>query len=208
MKFTAFITSLFFLGSAAFAPGAGNARSSTALSAEKGATSRIEFLQRSAALAASLTLLPGQANAAKYGGFGAGSPEVIDPKDAIVDSDILKSDSVQSAIKSVRGYKQSVLDMKSSLASDNQADIGPKIRKDFDFSIVRTDLNSINAALDEDTQRGTDRIVRAILQDITELEVTQKQKPGVARSETRLGNVIRKLDKLEKSFDDYLAFAN
>jgi len=179
-----------------------------ALSAEKGATSRIEFLQRSAALAASLTLLPGQANAAKYGGFGAGSPEVIDPKDAIVDSDILKSDSVQSAIKSVRGYKQSVLDMKSSLASDNQADIGPKIRKDFDFSIVRTDLNSINAALDEDTQRGTDRIVRAILQDITELEVTQKQKPGVARSETRLGNVIRKLDKLEKSFDDYLAFAN
>mmetsp|Transcript_51611 Transcript_51611/g.109754 ORF Transcript_51611/g.109754 Transcript_51611/m.109754 type:complete len:209 (+) Transcript_51611:315-941(+) len=208
MKFTAFITSLLFLGSAAFAPGAGNARSSTALSAEKGATSRIEFLQRSAALAASLTLLPGQANAAKYGGFGAGSPEVIDPKDAIVDSDILKSDSVQSAIKSVRGYKQSVLDMKSSLASDNQADIGPKIRKDFDFSIVRTDLNSINAALDEDTQRGTDRIVRAILQDITELEVTQKQKPGVARSETRLGNVIRKLDKLEKSFDDYLAFAN
>ena len=153
-------------------------------------------------------LLPGSANAAKYGGFGAGSPEVINPKDAIVDADALKSDSVQKSLTAIRGYKQSVVDMKSILGSDAQDDIGPKIRKDFDFSVVRTDLNSINAALDEDTQRGTDRIVRAILQDITELEVTQKQKPGVPRSETRLNNVCRKLEKLEKSFDDYLAFAN
>merc|ERR1712174_120193 len=113
------------------------------------------------------------------GGFGAGSPEVIDPKDAIVDDEILKSDSVQKAISAVKGYKQSVVDMKSTLVSDNQADIGPKIRKDFDFSVIRTDLNAINAALDEETQ---------------------KQKPGVPRSETRLGNVNRKLDKLEKSF--------
>merc|ERR1711957_416556 len=114
---------------------------------------------------------------------------------------------VQKAIDAVRAYKQSVVDMKSTLVADSQADIGPKVRKDFDFSVIRTNLNAINAALDEDTQRGTDRIVRAILQDITELEVAQKQKPGVPRSETRLGNVIRKLDKLEKSFDDYLAFA-
>merc|ERR1712127_330089 len=180
----------------------------TALSAEKGATSRIEFLQQSATAAvAALTLLPGQANAAKYGGFGAGSPEVIDPKDAIIDEDVLKTDAVQNALSAVRGYKQSVADMKGALGSDSQTDIGPKIRKDLDFSNIRTNLNAINAALDEDTQRGTDRIVRAILQDITELEVTQKQKPGVARSETRLGNVCKKLDKLEKSFDDYLAFA-
>ena len=50
--------------------------------------------------------------------------------------------------------------------------------------------------------------MRAILQDITELEVTQKQKPGVPRSETCLNKVCRKLEKLEKSFDDYFAFAN
>lgn len=171
-------------------------------------STRTEFITQSVAtIAATFAFLPGQANAAKYGGFGSGSPEVIDPKDAVVDSDILSSSSVQKGISAVRAYKQSVVDMKASLASDSQADIGPKIRKDFDFSVIRTDLNAINAALDEDTQRGTDRIVRAILQDITELEVAQKQKPGVARSETRLSNVTRKLDKLEKSFDDYLAFA-
>jgi len=108
----------------------------------------------------------------------------------------------------VKGYKQSIVDIQASLKSDPQADVGPSIRKGLDVSAIRTDLNAINAALDEDTQRGTDRIVRAILQDIGELEVTQKQKPGVARSETRLGNVCRKVEKLEKSFDDYLAFGN
>jgi hypothetical protein len=180
----------------------------TALSAQKGETSRVEFLQTSAAtIAASLLVLPGQANAAKYGGFGRGSPEVIAPSEAIVDEEILKSEPVQKGIANVKGYKQSVVDMKGMLSSDAQADIGPKIRKVFDPSVVRTDLNAINSALDEDTQRGTDRIVRAILQDITELEVTQKQKPGVPRSETRLSNVCRKLEKLEQSFDDYLAFA-
>lgn len=208
MNFSAIVASLLIATSDAFAPGVGNAKLSTVLSAERGSTSRIEFIQQSAvAISASLTLLPGQANAAKYGGFGAGSPEVIDPKDSIIDEEVLKSDSIQKSISAVRGYKQSVVDMKKTLAADSQADIGPKIRKDFDFSVIRTDLNSINAALDEDTQRGTDRIVRAILQDITELEVTQKQKPGVPRSETRLGNVNRKLDKLENSFNDYLAFA-
>ncbi|KAL3793893.1 hypothetical protein ACHAWO_013402 [Cyclotella atomus] len=192
-------------GSEAFTPSANIVRS-TALNAE---TTRTEFITQSVAtIAASLAFLPGQANAAKYGGFGAGSPEVIDPKDAIVDADILGSSSVQKGLAAVRGYKQSVVDMKAILASDSQADIGSKIRKDFDFSVLRTDLNAINAALDEDTQRGTDRIVRAILQDITELEVSQKQKPGVPRSETRLNNVNKKLDKLEKSFDEYLAFAN
>lgn len=178
-----------------------------ALGAQKGVASRIEFLRTSAGAVAASLVLPGTANAAKYGGLGAGSPEVIDPKDAIVDQDILKSDAVQKAIVAVRGYKQSVVDMKSVLVADPQADIGPKVRKDFDFSVLRTDLNAINAALDEDTQRGTDRIVRGILQDITELEVTQKQKAGVPRSETRLGNVCRKLDKLDSAFGDYLAFA-
>jgi len=211
MKLTAFITSLAIVGSDAFAPSTqGSRHSSVALNAENnnGVSTRLDFLHQSVAtVAASLAFLPGQANAAKYGGFGSGSPEVIDPKDAIVDSDILKSSSVQKGIAAVQGYKQSVTDLKATLAKDPQANIGPKLRKDFDFSALRTDLNVINEALDEDTQRGTDRLIRGILQDITELETAQKQKDGVPRSTTRLAIVTGKLDKLEKAFGDYLAFA-
>ena len=94
--------------------------------------------------------------------------------------------------------------MKATLESDPQADIGSAIRRELDFSKLRSDLNAANEAFDEDTQRGTDRIIRVILQDITELETANRQKPGIPRSEIRLGNMKAKLDKLGKAFGEYL----
>jgi hypothetical protein len=60
---------------------------------------------------------------------------------------------------------------------------------------------------DEDTQRGTDRLIRIILQDITELSVASKLKAGISRSERRIEAINKKLEKLSKAFEDYLAFA-
>lgn len=172
-------------------------------------SNRGEFLKQvsSAALAfGALSSSPNAANAAKYGGFGAGSPEVLDPKEAIVDDEILASDAVQKALSGVKETLATVKEMQACLAADPQADIGPIIRKKLDFVAVRTDLNTFNSAFDEDTQRGTDRVIRLIMQDITELEVSNKQKPGVPRSTIRLANMNGKLDKLIKAFEDLLAF--
>ena len=154
--------------------------------------------------AASFTPIP--ANAAKYGGFGSDSPEVISPKDAIIDDEILKSDSVQKALASVKGYLATLKDIEASLSKDSQVDIGPVIRKSFEISAMRDDLNTLNTAFDEDTQRGTDRLIRAIVQDVNEVEIANKQKPGVPRSEIRLGNLKNKVGKLSKAFEEYLAF--
>ena len=46
----------------------------------------------------------------------------------------------------------------------------------------------MNTALDEDTQRGTDRLIRATIQDITEIEVSGILKPGIPRSERKVGS--------------------
>ena len=146
------------------------------------------------------------ANAAKYGSFGAGSPEVIDPKDAIVDTDILASTSVQNALKGVKSYLSAVESIQEVLEKNPQADVGPFLRKEFDFAKLRTDLYTLNTAFDEDTQRGTDRLIRNIMQDITELETANKQKEGVERSERRLSIMKAKLAKLTQAFSDYLAF--
>lgn len=189
----------------AFAPATFSTRQTGALSMA-GETSRSQFLQQSFAAAATLAVLPQSANAAKYGGFGAGSPEVLDPSTAEIDAEILASAPVQKAISNVKGYAAAAKDMQASLASDPQADIGAKIRKDFDFSALRADMNTFNSAFDEDTQRGTDRLIRVILQDITELETSNRQKPGVARSERRLDIMCGKLVKLEKAFSDLIAF--
>uniref|UniRef100_A0A6U0F263 Uncharacterized protein n=1 Tax=Helicotheca tamesis TaxID=374047 RepID=A0A6U0F263_9STRA len=204
MKVTAAFA-LFTLGSAsAFAPAPfGSRQSTTALSAEQ---SRSGFLAQSAAAIATLAAFPATSNAAKYGSFGAGSPEVIDPSSAIIDQDILASESVQKCISGIRSYLTAIKSMSATVASDSQADIGPSIRKELDFVQVRADFNGVTEAFDEDTQRGTDRLVRIILQDITELETANKQKPGVPRSEKRLSIVKGKLAKLEKAFDDFLAF--
>jgi hypothetical protein len=174
-------------------------------------STRLQFLQQlttGAAAAATLTFAPQNANAAKYGSFGAGSPEVLDPATAIIDDEILATQAVQDAFSKVKSYKSTVESIKSTLASNKQADVGPTIRKELDFVALRTDLNTLNTAFDEDTQRGTDRLVRLIMQDITELETANKQKEGVARSEKRLSIMMGKLDKLEKAFGDYLAFTN
>lgn len=169
-------------------------------------TSRADFVRNLSFTAASLALLPQPAFAAKYGGFGAGSPEVIDPKTAIVDDEILASAAVQKSLTDVKGFLASVKSMQAALSADGQADIGASVRKDFDFVVLRTTLNTLNSAFDEDTQRGTDRIIRVLLQDVTELEAANKVKEGGVRSEKRLGIMNAKLAKLEKAFNDFLAF--
>jgi len=209
MKLSIVITSTILASTSAFAPNpCFSSKVSSALSVNNKSeqTTRLEFIQQSIAAISTLTFLPGSASAAKYGGFGAGSPEVLDPKTAIIDEEILASEPVQKSFDAVKNYLSSVQSMKKSLASDGQTDVGPTIRKDFDFIQLRTDLNTLNSAFDEDTQRGTDRIIRIILQDITELEAANKQKPGVPRSEKRLAIMNGKLDKLSKAFSDYLEF--
>ena len=149
---------------------------------------------------------PGAANAAKYGSLGAGSPGVLDPKDAIIDDEILGSSVVQDALKAIKEYSGLVTQMKANLGSNDQVNLGPVIRKQFDFGKLRSDLNTLNSAFDEDTQRGTDRLIRTILQDLTELETANSQKEGIERSPRRVGILNAKLDKLQASFDGLLAF--
>ena len=179
----------------------------TALNAE---SSRSDFLKSIAAVAAVplfQLVAPEPASAAKYGGFGAGSPNALDPKEAIVDEDILKSGAVQDALSKVKGYSNVVKEMSAALDTNPQADLGPAIRKQLDFVQLRSSLNTLNSAFDEDTQRGTDRLIRLVMQDITELETSNRQKDGIVRSDRRLGIMKGKLDKLDASFNDFLAFA-
>jgi len=201
-------TLFFALSSAtAFVPAVNKNQRTTSLLAKSEST-RLQFLQTISTATLAVTFLPKSASAAKYGSFGAGSPEVLDPKTAIVDDDILTSPAVQKSLVAVKNYLTVICSMKDTLTANPQADIGSTIRQNYDISKLRQDLNTLNSAFDEDTQRGTDRLIRVILQDINELEIANKQKEGVPRSERRLGNMVAKLKKLEKAFTDYLAFTN
>jgi len=168
---------------------------------------RKTFVQQSLFASLSIFLPVSSAQAAKYGSFGSDSPAVLDPAKAVVDSTLLQSESVRKAFTSLSQYRDTVSAMKSTLLSDRQANLAPTIRSKLDFVALRTDLNTVNGVFDEDTQRGTDRIIRIILQDITELETANRQKEGIARSDRRVETMLAKLNKLEQAFSDYLAFA-
>jgi len=172
-------------------------------------TTRNGFLRQVATLSGiSVAFLPvAAANAAKYGSFGAGSPEVLNPLDAVVDKELLLSEDIQKSLASVKQYLATVNSLKETLLNDPQADLNGFITKEFDFIKLRTDLNNLGTVFDEDTQRGTDRLIRIILQDITELSVASKLKEGIRRSERRIEAMNKKLEKLSKAFEDYLAFA-
>jgi hypothetical protein len=80
------------------------------------------------------------------------------------------------------------------------------VRKEIDSSALRDSLNKVNTVFSEDTQRGTDRIVRIILQDVNELEQASRQRPGVDRSSNKVTFINKKLKKLEAAFDELLAY--
>lgn len=178
----------------------------TSLQAE-GTSTRGEFFAQAAGILAVSSAFPGAANAAKYGAIGAGSTGVLNPKDAIIDDEVFRSSSVQNALKDVQNYSSLVAEMKSALGTNSQVNLGPVIRKSFDLSKLRADLNTFNSAFDEETQRGTDRLIRGIVQDLTELETANSQKEGIERSDRRVANMNAKLDKLQCAFNDLLAFA-
>merc|ERR1712194_462199 len=100
-----------------------------------------------------------------------------------------------------------VSEMKKALSANSQVDLKPVIRKEFEVSALRQDLNTLNTAFDEDTQRGTDRLIRVILQDLNELEVANSQKEGIPRSDIRLTKMNGKLNKLEDAFNTLLRFS-
>lgn len=169
---------------------------------------RGEFFGQVAGIVGVVATFPEVASAAKYGSIGSDSPGVLDPSEAILDDEVFATAAVQDALKQVKGYSALVTEMKSALASNDQVNLGPTIRKQFDFSKLRADMNTLNSAFDEDTQRGTDRLIRVILQDLTELEAANNQKEGIERSPRRVANMNAKLDKLQKTFDDLLAFTS
>lgn len=85
-------------------------------------------------------------------------------------------------------------------------DLASKVRDTIDVSSLRDSLNKINSVFSEDTQRGTDRLVRLILQDVNELEAASRKRPGVERSDKRVVQISKKLTKLDGAFGEILSY--
>jgi len=134
--------------------------------------------------------------------------ETTKPADADVDDELLKSKPVQDGISNIKAYKSAAASLKSQFSKDSSMNLIPSIRKEFDFSKLRTDLNVVSTVFDDQTQLTTDRISRSILYDLTELENAARFKKGEeqVRTPKKIANVDKWFVKLDSDFDQFLSY--
>merc|ERR1719453_2351596 len=106
---------------------------------------------------------------AGWSGYSLGL-ETTSPKDAERDDDLLNTNKVQTSLKNIIKYQSSAVDLRTQFSKNKDMALIPPIRKAFDFSQLRDDLNVVGSVFDDTTQSTLDRIARSILYDVTELE--------------------------------------
>eukprot|EP00965_Chrysotila_dentata_P065246 2162081-Pleurochrysis_carterae.AAC.1 len=67
--------------------------------------------------------------------------ETTKPQDAEKDDELLATDEVQKGLSAVKAYRQTASKLASQFEADPNMPLIPALRKEFDFSKLRTDLN-------------------------------------------------------------------
>ena len=122
----------------------------------------------------------------------------------------VSSSAVQSAVKDITILVGGLGSIKKSLQTpgNENADVGAVVKKNFNANEIRARLNVINNIFDEETQIGTDRTIRIIVQDLNELNaVTSPGKSG-ERSARRLDELVKKITKLENELSLFLSYVS
>jgi len=122
----------------------------------------------------------------------------------------VSSSAVQSAVKDITILVGGLGSIKKSLQTpgNENADVGAVVKKNFKANEIRARLNVINNIFDEETQIGTDRTIRIIVQDLNELNaVTSPGKSG-ERSARRLDELVKKITKLENELSLFLSYVS
>lgn len=156
--------------------------------------------------ASMMSLSPVQsAYAANY--FGGGNyAEVINPKDAVLNDATKGSEEVKAGSEGLKGLINSVQAMRADLAKDPNTELTNRVKSELSAGKIRTVLNKYNSAFEEDTQRGTDRLIRNIIQDMTELDRESLVKVGKTRSDSKVAACDKRLAAAEVSLKELQAF--
>jgi hypothetical protein len=86
--------------------------------------------------------------------------ETTKPENAEKDGELLDSKPVQDNLSAIKKYRAAAASLSSQFEADNNMNLIPVIRKEFDFSLLRNSLNTITTVFDDQTQLTTDRAIR------------------------------------------------
>merc|ERR1711871_1212695 len=130
------------------------------------------------------------------------------PEEAELDDELLGTKAVKDSIANLKGYKNAAKSLDAQFQKNKDVPLIPTIRKYFDFSKLREDLNVVTSVFDDGTQPTIDRLNRAILYDLTELENASRFKKGEeqVRTPKKVENVQKWFKKLDGDFGTLLAY--
>lgn len=137
---------------------------------------------------------------------GVYSMEIVKAGDAVLDTDALNSGAVKRALDDFKGYAVGIVKIKAALEQDSQFDVVRIVRSNYDFVKVRATFNAMTPIWDEETQRGVDRVMRGILQDLVELEAAAKFNDEGKRTPKKLALTTEKLQKTDGDFRKLFAY--
>ena len=146
------------------------------------------------AVLSSLTFAVAPVNAAQYGGFGKAPTAVLQASDVVI-SEV--TENAKTGKANLDKFVTSVRSIRSTLKSDAQADLVAPIKANLNPATLRDALNKYNTAFDEASQKGTDRLIRVALQDITELQREVVMKDGKIRADSKVSAIDKRLAALE-----------
>lgn len=145
---------------------------------------------------------------AGYAGEGASlGLRKTKPEDAEKDDELLATKEVKKALYNLKNYRTAAKALKAKFDKDNNLALIPIIRKEFDAGDVRDNLNVVTTIFDDETQKTIDRIDRAIIYDLNELENSSRQKASLPeRTPKMVTNVNNWFAKLDLDLGELFAY--
>ncbi|PXF46408.1 hypothetical protein BWQ96_03802 [Gracilariopsis chorda] len=137
---------------------------------------------------------------------GFNAPDALKPSENIVDKSVIETKEGQAALKKLKEYDTKIAQLYLQFKENPQLDLTPSVRNLVSISELRNALNVVNEAIDEQSQTETDKIVRGIIQDISELEVAAVLKKGGQRTPKKIDRTADWFEKITGDFTRLLSF--
>jgi hypothetical protein len=140
---------------------------------------------------------------------GYNAPDKTVPGAVTVDAEITSRPEFKAALKRLSEYSALIKDTTTKFAANPTSyDVAGTVKATMKVDDIRSSLNTVNEAFDEETQRVTDKVVRGIIQDIGEIITNSALKPGTSRTPKKIDRTTLWLSKISTDFDHLLAFYN
>lgn len=142
---------------------------------------------------------------------GYNAPEKTTAATTKVSADVMSTPEAKEALKKLQEISTQLLSLTSAFEGNPKFyNLADELQRGIKVDDIRSALNTVLDAFDEETQKTTDKLARGIIQDLSELIYNSSIAPGVTsgRTPNRIDRIAKWLAKINGDFNYLLSFYN